>query len=174
MATGIWSELRPVQVSVTEDFLADEVAELEAEGALIAAYPTPTRSGAAIRPSHFARAIREARQRLRPSRASREDRCVGIVAAPVCSASCRTASSPASPIRASASLPVGWHLAGVMTRDVGSKWSDTIEPSGEDEWVALAVETKRSSFAIGSGTYPEQALTDLADKLRGVGGDPNG
>jgi hypothetical protein len=67
MATGIWSELRPMQVSV-EDFLAHEVAELEAEGALIAAYPTPTRSGAAIRPSHFARAIREARQRLRPSR----------------------------------------------------------------------------------------------------------
>ena len=76
--------------------------------------------------------------------------------------------------RASASLPVGWHLAGVMTRDVASKWSDTIEPSGEDEWVALAVETKRSAFAIGSGTYPEQALTDLVDKLRGLRGDPNG
>ena len=47
--------------------------------------------------------------------------------------------------RASASLPVGWHLAGVMTRDVAAKWSDTIEPSGdgEDEWVALAVETKQ-------------------------------
>ena len=75
--------------------------------------------------------------------------------------------------RASASLPVGWHLAGVMTRDVASKWSATIEPSGEDEWVALALETKGSRFAVGSGTYPEQALTDLADKLR-VRGDPNG
>ena len=40
--------------------------------------------------------------------------------------------------------------------------------------VALAVETKRSGFAIGSGTYPEQALADLADRLRGVRGDPNG
>ena len=58
--------------------------------------------------------------------------------------------------RVSATLPVGWHLAGVMTRDVASKWSDTIEPSGEDEWVALAVETKRSSFAVGSGTYPRE------------------
>ena len=67
MATGIWSELRPVAVSV-EDFLAHEVAGLEADGVLIAAYPTPTRSGAAVRTSHFARALREARQRRRPSR----------------------------------------------------------------------------------------------------------
>jgi hypothetical protein len=66
MATGTWSELRPVSVSV-DDFLAHEVAGLEAEGILIAAYPTPSRSGAAIRTAHFARALREARQRLKPS-----------------------------------------------------------------------------------------------------------
>jgi hypothetical protein len=54
--------------------------------------------------------------------------------------------------RASDSLPVGWHLAGVMTRDVASKWA----------------------FAIGSGTYPQAGSYRLADKLRGVRGDPNG
>ena len=76
--------------------------------------------------------------------------------------------------RASASLPVRWHLAGVMTREVASQWSATIEPSGEDEWVALALETKGSRFAVGSGTYPEQALTDLADTLLRMRGDPKG
>ena len=76
--------------------------------------------------------------------------------------------------RASASLPVGWHLAGVMTRDVASKWSPTIEPAADDEWVALALETKGPRFAVGSGTYPEHALTDLVDRLRQVRGDPNG
>ena len=59
MATGAWSELTPVQVTI-EAFLAHEVAGLEADGVLIAAHPTPTRSGAAIRTSHFARALREA------------------------------------------------------------------------------------------------------------------
>jgi hypothetical protein len=59
MATGPWSELRPMRVPV-KDFLAHEVAGLEADGVLIAAHPTPTRSGAAIRTSHFARALREA------------------------------------------------------------------------------------------------------------------
>ena len=57
---------------------------------------------------------------------------------------------------------------------VASQWSATIEPSGEDEWVALALETKGSRFAVGSGTYPEQALTDLADTLLRMRGDPEG
>jgi hypothetical protein len=61
-----------------------------------------------------------------------------------------------------------------MTREVASKWSAAIEPSGEDERVVLALETKGSRFAVGSGTYPEQALTDLADKLLQMRGDPNG
>lgn len=59
MATGSWSGLRPTAIPVA-DFVAHEVPELEAEGVLIAAHPTPTRSGAAIRATHFARALREA------------------------------------------------------------------------------------------------------------------
>jgi hypothetical protein len=38
----------------------------------------------------------------------------------------------------------------------------------------LALETKGSGVVVGSGTYPEQALTDLADRLLRVRGDPNG
>ena len=75
MATGVWSEFRPAPVAV-EDFLAHEVAGLEADGVLIAAYPTPTRSGAAIRTSHFARALREARPRSQ-QRSARSGDCSG-------------------------------------------------------------------------------------------------
>jgi hypothetical protein len=59
MASGSWEGLRPVAVPVGE-FVAHEVPELEAEGVLIAAHPTPTSSGAAVRASHFARALRDA------------------------------------------------------------------------------------------------------------------
>lgn len=58
MATGTWSGLRPMRIPV-HDFLTHEVPALEEEGVLIAAHPTPTRSGAAIRASHFARALRD-------------------------------------------------------------------------------------------------------------------
>ncbi len=57
MATGTWSGLRPMQIPV-DDFLTHEVHALEDEGVLIAAFPTATRSGAALRASHFARALR--------------------------------------------------------------------------------------------------------------------
>jgi hypothetical protein len=58
--------------------------------------------------------------------------------------------------RASASLPVRWHLAGVMTRDVASKWSAAIEPSGEDEWVALALEMNGSGLAVAQEPIPSK------------------
>jgi hypothetical protein len=76
--------------------------------------------------------------------------------------------------RASASLPLGWRLEGVMTRDVASQWAPTETAVGEDGWVALALETGGSGSAVGSGTSPEQALANLAEELRRMRGDPNG
>jgi len=43
-------------------------------------------------------------------------------------------------VRASASLPLGWHLAGVMRREIATQWVPAGSASGEDEWVALALE----------------------------------
>jgi hypothetical protein len=76
--------------------------------------------------------------------------------------------------RASASLPLGWRLDGVMARDVASQWAPTGTAVGEDEWVALALETGGSRSAIGSGTSPEQALANLAEQLRQMRADTNG
>ena len=73
-------------------------------------------------------------------------------------------------VRASASLPLGWHLAGVMRREIASRWT----PTGEDEWVALALEADGPGSAVGTGTSPEQALANLAEQLRQMRGSPNG
>ena len=73
--------------------------------------------------------------------------------------------------RASAALPLEWHLAGVMRREVGVRWA----PAGlEDEWVALALETDGPVSEVGTGTSPEQALAALAERLRQMRADPNG
>ena len=87
-----------------------------------------------------------------------------MAVAPVCSRRAREQAHPPLDPR------LGLAARGVAPRRrhdprVGSRWDEAIEASGEDEWVALAVETKGSSFAVGSGTYPEQALTDLVDRL---------
>lgn len=58
LATGKWTHLTPTAVAIA-DFLK-ELDALEAEGALIAAFPTPTRSGATIAARHFGRALRDA------------------------------------------------------------------------------------------------------------------
>jgi hypothetical protein len=59
MATGLWGGLRPTAIPL-DAFLAHEVPGLEAEGVLIAAHPTRTSSGAAVRATHFARALLDA------------------------------------------------------------------------------------------------------------------
>jgi hypothetical protein len=50
-------------------------------------------------------------------------------------------------VRASASLPLGWHLAGVMRREIALQWA-----TSEDEWVA-----------VGPAISPEQALANLTE-----------
>lgn len=59
MASGSWDGLRPTAIPIDE-FLAHEVPDLDAEGVLIAAHPTPTSSGAAVRAMLFARALGDA------------------------------------------------------------------------------------------------------------------
>jgi hypothetical protein len=59
MATGDWLEAVPTEVPV-RIFLEREVAGMEADGVLIAAFPTRRSSGAAVRAAHFARALRDA------------------------------------------------------------------------------------------------------------------
>jgi hypothetical protein len=58
LATGKWRDLTPTAVAV-RDFLR-ELDVLEAEGVQVAAFPTKTRSGAAIAARHFGRALRDA------------------------------------------------------------------------------------------------------------------
>ena len=77
-------------------------------------------------------------------------------------------------VRASASLPLGWQLAGVMRREIASQWVPAGDATGEDEWVALALEADGPGSAIGTGTSPEQALANLAERLRQMRGSPNG
>ena len=43
-------------------------------------------------------------------------------------------------VRASASLPLGWRLAGVISREIAAQWAPAGSATGEDEWVALALE----------------------------------
>jgi hypothetical protein len=79
-------------------------------------------------------------------------------------------------VRAMASLPLGWRLLGVMNRDApgaGEFWNST-----DDEWAALAqpdaAAGTTSGLVVGYGSAPEQALADLAEKLRQLRGNPNG
>ena len=77
-------------------------------------------------------------------------------------------------VRASASLPLGWHLAGVMRREIASQWAPAGSATGADEWVALALEAGGPGSAVGTGTSPEQALANLAERLRQMRGNPTG
>ena len=76
-------------------------------------------------------------------------------------------------VRASASLPLGWQLADVIRGEIATQWLPTGSATGEDEWVALALETDGPGSAIGTGTSPEQALANLAEQLRQMRGSPN-
>jgi Protein of unknown function (DUF2750) len=59
MATSVWRDAVATPIPVS-DFLKHEVDALETDGVQIAAHPTPTSSGAAVRAAHFARALRDA------------------------------------------------------------------------------------------------------------------
>ncbi len=72
-------------------------------------------------------------------------------------------------VRASASLPLGWHLAGVMRREIATQLVPAGSTTGEDEWVALALEADGPGSATGTGTSSEQALGSLAEQLRQMG-----
>ena len=69
--------------------------------------------------------------------------------------------------RASASLPLGWRLAGVMRRELAPQCA-----TNEDEWLAVALESDRTGSITGTGTSPEQALGNLAESLRRMRGNP--
>jgi hypothetical protein len=59
LATGDWRDAVPTEVPVT-NFLEREAGPMEADGVQIAAFPLRNSSGAAVRASHFARALRNA------------------------------------------------------------------------------------------------------------------
>lgn len=70
--------------------------------------------------------------------------------------------------RASAALPLGWRLRGVVQ---GPREADPVIRS--DSWVAFARGPEGERME-GQGAYPVAALYDLAEKLRQLRGDPNG
>ena len=65
-------------------------------------------------------------------------------------------------------------LASIRRREIVSEWVPAGSATGEDEWVALALEAGGPGSAIGTGTSPEQALANLAERLRQMRGNPNG
>ena len=75
--------------------------------------------------------------------------------------------------RASAGLPLGWILAGVVHREVAARWR-LGEDWADDDWIALAIERDGPGSVRGGGSSPEQALAYLAEALRRMRGDPNG
>ncbi len=77
-------------------------------------------------------------------------------------------------VRASASLPLGWHLAGGHAPRGRNPVGTSEERDGDDERVALALEAEGPGSATGTGTSSEQALANLAEQLRQVRGSPNG
>jgi hypothetical protein len=58
LATGKWKDATPTAVAL-DDFLR-ELEAMEEEGVQVAAFPTTTRSGAAVAARHFGRALRDA------------------------------------------------------------------------------------------------------------------
>lgn len=70
--------------------------------------------------------------------------------------------------KASASLPLEWRLMGVV---LGPREADPVIRS--ESWVAWARGPK-GERAEGQGEFPEQALYDLAERLRQLRGDANG
>jgi hypothetical protein len=60
-----------------------------------------------------------------------------------------------------------------MRREIATQWVAAGSATGEDEWVALALEADGPGSAIGTGTSPEQALANLAEQLRQMRGNPN-
>ncbi len=61
---------------------------------------------------------------------------------------------------AEASLPLGWHVAGLWRFD--------------DTWIALGEGPTFDDYASGSGRFAEQALCRLSDRLRERRGPASG
>jgi hypothetical protein len=59
-----------------------------------------------------------------------------------------------------------------MRREIATQWVPPGSETGDDEWVALALEADGPGSAVGTGTSPEQALATLAQQLRQMRGNP--
>ena len=74
---------------------------------------------------------------------------------------------------ASAALPQGWALMGLMRGPAGDHDMDPVV-SLEGGWYAWAVSSDRLERVEGNGPYPHRALLDLAARLRERRVGPNG
>ena len=76
--------------------------------------------------------------------------------------------------KASAALPLGWELEGVMSGAVYLMALAAAHdlPTGFADWIALA--SDGDTNVIGEGEAPHQALLDLASKLEPIRGSTTG